>query len=138
MAEPRPGLTEPNAQTGERWEAAQVWGHINEFIPYWIESIEETIDNFAGQPIAFGRTSSDPQRLVGIEEGRQLPMDLHVHWLEQHLSDLREFLSAIPEAAWSGKIGRHPTIGEMELKDMLERFLVGHLEEHTDQLEGLE
>jgi hypothetical protein len=31
----------------------------------------------------------------------------------------------------------HPTLGEMTVQRLFERFIVAHLEEHADQLDGL-
>ena len=46
LATPTEGLTGPDPATGEQWEAAQVWGHVTEFIPFWIEQAGDVIDAF--------------------------------------------------------------------------------------------
>ena len=33
--------------------------------------------------------------------------------------------------------GLHPKLGAMTVDELVERFLVGHLEEHAEQLEGM-
>jgi hypothetical protein len=131
---PLVGLTAPDGRDGERWEAAQVWGHITEFVPYWIEQIEEVLDDPGRGPL--GRTRSDPDRLAGIESGRTMPFEVHLHWLAQHLAELRGFLGALTDEDWE-KEGVHPTLGGMSLDRMIEEFLVGHLEQHATQLETL-
>jgi hypothetical protein len=37
---------------------------------------------------------------------------------------------------WAAR-GTHPTLGAMDVPTILDEFLVGHLEEHTAQLEAL-
>ena len=135
-ARPLTGLSPVDAATGERWEASQVWGHITEFVPYWIEEIEEVIDQYQGEPVPYGRTTTDPDRIAGIESGKTMDFETHLHWLGVHLTDLRGFLSALPEGAWS-VIGLHSRLGPMSLEQMIERMLVGHLEEHAGQLEAI-
>lgn len=134
LGRPLAGLTAPDERDGERWEAAQVWGHITEFVPYWIEQIEAVLDDPG--PRSFGRTRSDPDRLAGIEAGKAMSFEVHLHWLTEHLADLRGFLSALSEADWERK-GVHPKLGAMSLDRMIEEFLIGHLEQHAEQLEKL-
>jgi len=112
LGRPLVGLTAPDGRDGERWEAAQVWGHITEFVPYWIEQIEEVLDDPGRGPL--GRTRSDPDRLAGIESGRTMPFEVHLHWLAQHLAELRGFLGALTDEDWE-KEGVHPTLGGMSL-----------------------
>ena len=45
-------------------------------------------------------------------------------------------LDALPADAWSAR-GLHPTRGEMTPAEILDRFIVNHLEEHADQLDKL-
>lgn len=136
LAGPVAGLSPEDASTGERWEAGQVWGHITEFVPYWVEQLEEVVDDYRGEPVPFGRISTDPDRLAAIELGKRMDFTTHLSWLGVHLADLRGFLTALGESAWSAK-GLHSRLGAMNLEQMIERFLLGHLEEHADQLEGM-
>lgn len=136
LARPLPGLTPPDEVSGEQWEAQQVWGHINEFLPYWIEQFEHVVEAYRGEPVPFGRARSDPLRLQGIEAGRSMDPTTHLHWLELHAKDLEGFLRALDESSFKAQ-GVHPRLGVMDLEAMIADFLVGHLEEHADQLEGL-
>jgi len=136
LAYPLPGLSTADPDSGERWEALQVWGHINEFVPYWIEQIGGVVDSYQGEPVLFGRTKADEGRLAGIESGRTMDLDVHRHWLEVHLSDLRTFLSALGEGAF-GSQGLHARLGPLTMEQMIEDYLVGHLEEHAEQLENI-
>ena len=40
-------------------------------------------------------------------------------------------------AADAARIGLHPRLGDMTVGRIVERFLVGHLEEHVEQLRGI-
>jgi hypothetical protein len=46
-------------------------------------------------------------------------------------------LRALPDEAWQAR-GLHPTLGEMTVAAIAERFIIAHLEEHADQLDSLE
>jgi hypothetical protein len=56
--------------------------------------------------------------------------------LTQALMNLRTYLVGLPETQWAAR-GEHPRLGEMTVAQIVERFIVSHLEEHADQLEKL-
>ncbi|HEY7564268.1 MAG TPA: hypothetical protein VIA81_05025 [Acidimicrobiia bacterium] len=136
VAGPAGGLTTADPDTGEQWEAGQVWGHLAEFIQFWIEQAGDVIDEFQGEPVPFGRTRTDTSRLAGIEQGRHTALTLMWQEVQSDLADLREFLQALPEG-WDQAVGQHPRLGQVETSRIIEEFLVGHLEEHAEQLESL-
>ncbi|MBJ7608975.1 MAG: hypothetical protein JF887_06040 [Candidatus Dormibacteraeota bacterium] len=129
-------LTAPDPPSGERWEAGQVWAHIAEFIPYWLGEAAHVIEDGALQPTRFGRTKSDPGRVAAIERDRHSDRSLLWKRVAGDIVSLRAFLAGLDPAAWSAR-GLHSTLGEMDLGHLVDEFLVGHLEQHADQLEGL-
>ena len=131
------GLTEPDPGGTERWTADQVWAHIAEFIPYWIAECRLVTATYAGEPVAFGRTKQDPGRLASIASGLETPPASFLSSIPRELADLRTFLRELGPEDWAAT-GLHPTKGSMPLNLMIEEFLVGHLEEHADQLSLLE
>ncbi len=135
-----PGLSDPDPGASERWEAGQVWAHLAEFPGYWLDQMRRILaDRAAGEagPIPFGRLKTDPSRTEPIErERRTAPADLLRRGTAQ-LAELSSELAALPDDAWM-VVGLHPTLGETSLPSILERFVLGHLEEHADQLDGLE
>ncbi len=135
-AEAPAGLTEPDPSADERWEAAQVWAHMAEFVGYWHEQIEGVIGEYAGEPVPFGRVKTDPGRLAAIEVGRREPIPMLAGRVQEELSELRRFLGRLTVAEWAA-MGRHQTAGEMDVEQMVGRFVVDHLEEHLDQLDRL-
>lgn len=136
LATPTGGLTGPDPTTGERWEAGQVWGHITEFIPFWVEQAGDVIDAYRGEPVSFGRIRSDPTRLAGIEQGKHVSIETMWQEIQADLADLRLFLAALPEG-WADSVGLHSTLGPLPTERIVETFLIAHLEEHAEQLEGL-
>lgn len=137
-AMPAGRLTTPDPQTGERWEPAQVLGHIAEFIPYWLGQASLLIRaRTAGdEPPPFGRTQGDPDRIARIEEGRQAqPEDLQAR-LNDGLRQFRDFMETTAGEDWLAA-GVHPRRGEMTVQQVVREFIVDHLEQHVAQLEGL-
>ncbi|HXA28040.1 MAG TPA: hypothetical protein VN193_04760 [Candidatus Angelobacter sp.] len=128
--------TDADPGTGERWEWGQVWAHLAEFLPYWIEQTRIVIDGHTGEPVAFGRVKSDPVRVAAIARDRQAPIDSLWQRTHRDIASLRTFLSDLPEAAWPAR-GAHQTLGVMTLPHIVDEFMVGHLEQHAAQLDGL-
>lgn len=131
-----PGLTDPDPKSGEQWEWGQVWAHLGEFVPYWIHQVGVVLKWPGTEPVPFGRIKTDPARVSAIERDRRLPAEDLMERLKGHLADLWEFVDQIPPEGWS-KPGVHQTLGVMDVRQMVEEFLVGHLEEHEAQLRQL-
>jgi hypothetical protein len=134
--DPPQGLTEPDPPTGERWEAGQVWAHVAEFVPYWMAQMKGVFDRYDGAPVTFGRIKTDPDRLEAIERDRRDAIPALYERTRSAIGDLREWLPTLGEDAWAAR-GVTPRMRELGTEEMLEEFLVGHLEEHADQLDGL-
>jgi hypothetical protein len=90
----------------------------------------------SGAPVPFGRTKGDPERIGAIERDRREPVS--VLWADTRtgIAGLRTFLGTMQQDQWAIR-GLHPTRGAITVDELVERFLVGHLEEHADQLERL-
>ncbi len=130
------GLTDPDPGGTERWEAGQVWAHLAEFPEYWLDQARGVIAAPEGEPRPFGRTTTDSGRLAAIEgERRTAPIALFER-ARSGIDVATEVLEALPPSAWE-RVGTHPTLGPMSADQILERFLVAHLEEHADQLDLL-
>lgn len=136
--EPKPGaLTDADPSSGERWDRGQVWAHLAEFIPYWIAQTRPVLRGQAsGEPVPFGRTKSDPERIGAIERDRHEAVSTLWASTREDIGLLRTFLSGLAPEQWLD-VGLHPTRGPMPVSAINEEFLVGHLEQHADQLEGL-
>lgn len=134
---PYSGQTAPDVDSGERWDAHQVWGHLTEFVEYWIEIFGEVIDAFEGEPIAFGRPLDDEIRLAGLKHGQRFEFDRLWEELRHDLNDLREFLRRLPASADDVQ-GLRGDGEQLSMAELIDRYLVGHLEEHVAQLEALQ
>ena len=130
------GLTDPDEGGTERWEAAQVWAHMAEFVAYWQSQLEKVIDNYSGTPVPFGRMKDDAGRIGGIEDGRHTPIRDLMEQVHDEISMTRGYLPTLSDEQWQS-VGLHPRRGEMQPAQMVEVFMLDHLEEHADQLDGL-
>ncbi len=134
---PQGTLTDADAGSGERWDRGQVWAHVSEFIPYWILQAGPVLRGQAsGDPVRFGRTKTDPERIGAIERDRRAPVSVLWSAARADLATLRGFIRGMEPGQWEIR-GLHPTLGALTIDQLVERFLVGHLEEHADQLEGM-
>jgi hypothetical protein len=136
--EPSPGaLTDADPSSGERWDRGQVWAHVSEFIPYWIAQTRPVISGQrSGEPVRFGRTHNDPERVGAIERDRREPVMALWSATREDIALLRTFLGELSPDQWLA-VGQHTTRGAMSVSQIIEEFLVGHLEQHADQLERL-
>jgi hypothetical protein len=134
---PPGGLTEPDPDTpDERWQAAQVWAHMAEFIGYWQKQIGFVVARYDGTPVPFGRTKRDEARIAAIESGRHEPVALLMERVQIDLARLRRYLRGLSETDWQA-VGLHQTRGSLTVGAIVDRFLLDHLDEHLDQLDGL-
>jgi hypothetical protein len=124
--------TEPEASWGPRETIA----HVQEMLPFWQGEIERVLAGqppVAGSEPAFGRVAADELRLAVIERDRTLPLqelfDRIDAGLERFVRRLGELRDDDLEAT-----GVHPRLGPMTVGQIVDRFVVGHLEEHVDQL----
>ena len=134
-----PGLSDPDPGGEERWEAGQVWAHLAEFPSYWMNQIRGILakrDSGVPEPIPFGRVKTDPERIGAVERDRHTDPAALLRRVRESLAWVGEELRALPNEAWEAR-GRHPTLGEMSVGPIVERFIVGHLEEHANQLDSL-
>lgn len=137
----------PRVQAGEPWPLAEDYGtgpeaswgprevlaHVAEMLPFWLGEMERVIDGFGPAPVPFGRISDDPVRIGLIERDRSLPLRVLFARIDDGLRGWEERLPTLSEADRS-RIGLHPRLGEMPASSILERFVVGHAEDHIAQL----
>lgn len=132
------GLTDPDPSDGEQWEAGQVWAHVAEFPGFWLGQIQKVVEAAPGrtEAVPFGRMRSDPGRVGAIERDRRSDPRALLARAERDLDAAVDAIRALPDQAWTAR-GVHPAAGEMPVSRIVERFIVEHLEEHADQLDGL-
>jgi hypothetical protein len=121
------------------WGPPEVLAHVAEMIPFWQGEMERIVASVAGgapEPIPFGRVATDTVRLAVLERDRSLPP---TELYDRIASSLERF-----ERRWSaltsderGRLGLHPSRGEMSVEAIAERFVVNHLADHAVQLEDI-
>jgi histidinol-phosphate aminotransferase len=143
---PGAGYTSADPATGEQWDAGQVYAHVGEIGGYWQRQWTAVIDApnryrigahaSTSTPPPFGRTKRDAQRIAAIEAGRHENATVHLDRAREAAAVLRNFLAGLTEADLDCA-GLHETLGVMDGWRILDEFLVGHYEQHADQLDGL-
>ena len=129
-------LTEPDPGDGERWEAGQVWAHLAEFPGYWLGQVRLILDAPADDVPPFGRTVTDPGRIAAIERDRHTDPQALLARVRATLAEVSDAVGGLSPEDWQRR-GLHPTRGELTVEAIVQRFIVAHLEEHADQLDGL-
>jgi histidinol-phosphate aminotransferase len=137
-ADPAPSgaLTDPDAPTGERWDAGQVWAHLGEFGSYWLTELRSIVDARSTTPVPFGRIKTDPHRVASIDKGRHEAVRHHQDLVRRDVHRFAAELSQLTPTDWLRR-GHHETLGVMDLWQFLDEFAVGHYHQHADQLDGL-
>ena len=79
---------------------------------------------------------ADPVRVAAIDADRNRPPSELMARLADQVGDLRALLGEMSDADWQ-RHGLHSTLGAMDMPRIVREFLVGHLEAHADQLDGL-
>ncbi len=130
------GLTDPDDLTDERWEAGQVWAHLAEFPGYWLAQINRVIAQPTHGAVPFGRVKTDSARIDAIEAERHTDPAALLERVRASLAEVGDAMRSWGPEHWRLR-GAHPTLGEMTVEAMVDRFIVSHLEEHADQLDSL-
>ena len=133
---PATGLTAPDPGSGEQWEAGQVWAHLAEFPAYWLAQAQRVVALPTYEPVPFGRVKTDAGRLEAIERDRNTDPAALLERVRTSLAEVTDALRSLPPEAWTRR-GAHPTRGEMKVHQIVEQFILTHLEEHADQLDSL-
>ena len=117
------------------WGPPELLAHVDEMLPYWLGEAERVLTG-AAEPVPFGRVQSDPVRAAIIGRDRTVPFR---ELFARMAADARRWsdrLAALSDADLDRR-GLHPSRGEMPVRDIIERFVVGHLEEHVEQLRAI-
>jgi DinB superfamily len=128
---PDDALTDPDPESGERWDRGQVLAHVAEMLPYWGQQAELIA---AGRQAEFGRVKGDPDRLAAIERDRREDPERLLGRVDEGVAAVLALLDRLDAAALA-RTGRHQTLGEMTVAEIIDRFAVAHLEEHAEQLD---
>ena len=128
---PDNALTDPDPDSGERWDRGQVLAHVAEMLPYWATQAELIA---GGRQVEFGRVKGDPDRIEAIERDRREDPQRLLGRVDEGVAVVLALLDRLDDQALA-RTGRHQTLGEMTVGQIIDRFAVAHLEEHADQLD---
>jgi hypothetical protein len=125
--------TEPEASWGPR----EVLAHVAEMLPFWLGELERVVEGVpGGGTTPFGRSADDPIRIGSLARDRTLPLRVLFGRIDAGLRAWEDRLVSLSDDE-RARPGLHPRLGEMPATDILERFVVGHAEDHVAQLETI-
>ena len=115
------------------WGPREVLAHVEEMLPFWLGEMERVIDGDGAAAMPFGRIADDPIRIGVIDRDRSLPLRVLFARID---AGLRAWAERLPTLTPSerARVGVHPRLGEMPAPAILERFVLGHAEDHIAQL----
>ncbi|MGZ8527554.1 MAG: DinB family protein [Candidatus Limnocylindrales bacterium] len=123
---------EHDAGPESTWGPTEVLAHVAEMLLYWLGEIERILDG-SREPVPFGRTATDRLRVMTIERDRTLPPRELLDRIDAGAERYARRFAALGPADLARR-GLHPTLGEMSVAGILERFVVSHAEGHLGQL----
>ncbi|MEA2519497.1 MAG: hypothetical protein QOF49_1577 [Chloroflexota bacterium] len=115
------------------WGPHEVLGHISEMLPYWTQQLQAVLAADGATAVPFGRVATDRSRLDRIDADRTKPVGALLDEIDGALDATARWVASLA-AADGDRLGRHPTRGEITVRESIERFFVGHVEEHVEQL----
>ncbi len=123
------------AEPEASWGPPELTAHVAEMLSFWLGEMERVLDG-APEPVPFGRVATDALRIGVIGRDRSLPIR---ELFGRVVAGAERYERRLPELSPGdvGKRGIHPTLGEFTVGGILERFVVGHLEDHVRQLDGI-
>jgi hypothetical protein len=124
--------TEPESD----WGPKEVLAHVAEMLPFWVAQIDVILGARPEPVPPFGRVTTDPVRIERIGRDRMLP----AAELFDHIDAAGHTVLARLRTLSSEELGRrgvHPRLGEMTIQALVERFIVGHVEDHVEQLRAV-
>jgi hypothetical protein len=125
--------TEPESE----WGPKEVLAHVAEMLTYWPAQIEAILAASPGaDPVPFGRVASDTNRIERVGRDRSLAAAELFGRIDAAAVAVRSRAGALTDGELA-RLGLHPRLGEMTIPAIVERFIVGHLEEHVVQLDEI-
>jgi hypothetical protein len=114
------------------WAPPEVLAHVAEMLAYWLGELERVVASTGSAP--FGRTAEDQIRSLTVMRDATLPIRELYERIQVALDRYGRRLPQLSEAEIS-RLGVHATRGPLTVADLLDRLVVGHLEDHAGQLE---
>jgi hypothetical protein len=116
------------------WGPPEILAHIDEMIPYWLGELARILEApVEAGPAPFGRLATDDVRIALIARDRTVPLSELFARAGSSANRAAARIDSLTDSDLD-RVGRHPARGDVGIDAFLERFLVGHLEEHVRQL----
>ena len=113
------------------WPVMSILAHVVELMPYWArQALEVSRRSADGQP--FGRTHDDPDRIGAVQQHGGDSLDSMLPRVQTACSEAVSALQQIAPNAWA-RTARHANRGDMSVEQIVDQFLVSHVEEHLSQ-----
>lgn len=137
----RPWPVGPVAGDGPEstWGPPEVLAHVAEMLVFWLDQIELVIAasaaaaGTASGPLPMGRMPDDPQRAAAIQRDREMPTAELLARIDAAVDRYAARLPALT-AQDRASLGLHPSLGPTTVDQMLDRFVLGHVDDHVAQL----
>ena len=141
---------EPAVIAGEPWPLAEAFGvepeaswgprevlaHVAEMLPYWLGELDRIVLAPGDTAMPFGRNQDDPMRIGLIERERTLPLPVLFGRVDAGLRDWELRLATLTPDDLE-RTGHHLRLGELAVREIPERFCLGHAEDHVAQLQTI-
>jgi hypothetical protein len=121
----------PDPKSGERWDRYNILGHVAEILPFWVAQLEVAMD---GQP--FGRVPGSTERQQAVEGGRAVGEAKLRERIDSGFGGLLRLMDRVEPSDLERRVTMRGR-GEETVGWAMENLLVGHAEEHCDQLTEL-
>jgi len=137
---PRRGRGElgpPDAETGERWNRANVLGHVAELLPFWTSQARAVL---AGAEQIGRGEEGYAKRREGIDSADRLTEEDLQAEIQAGIAGLDALLGVLDDLDLdrSTELRLRTEDRQVDLRTLLEEMLVGHVEVHARQLAELE
>jgi hypothetical protein len=121
----------PDPKSGERWDRYNILGHVAEVLPFWVGQLSVAME---GAP--FGRQAGSTDRQQAVEGGRVVGEAKLRERIDSGLEGLLLFTDRLSPSDLDRRVTMRGR-GEETMRWALESLLIGHVEEHCDQLTAL-
>ena len=126
----------PDPETGESWHRGNVLGHMSEMLPLWTDQIRRAA---AGSP-KMGRNEEEAaKRREGIDHGNAAGEAELKRAVDRGIEGALKLLEKLTPEDLERRVvfGNREGQREARIGELLQMLVVGHVEEHVDQLAGL-
>src|SRR5438093_9069324 len=113
----------------DEWTAAELTGHVAEFPVTFSAQALRLSKNPNAQ---LGRSLDDPGRLAAVEKLAGAGPAEAAAQVRGGIKEAVAALRAISPDGWRVK-GDHPRLGEIMVAEVVEHFIVDHIQDHLDQ-----